>query len=92
MQDTDDEATKARDILRTMAGANAAPVLIEVPVNDIVATVFNRPVAAIDFDEAFGPGLLGKATGNTECGFKPKPRTCSSPLAPPVTVNLSIEG
>jgi len=59
VQDTDGEATKARDVLGTMAGANAAPVLIEVPVDNIAATVFDRPVAAIDFDDA-----------DTECGFK----------------------
>ena len=70
VQDTDGEATEARDVLGTMAGANAAPVLIEVPVDDIVATVFGRPLAAIDFDEALWPGWFGRTAGDTECGFK----------------------
>ena len=70
VQDTDGEATKARDVLGTMAGANAAPVFVEIPVDDVVAAVFDRPVAAIDFEEALGPGLFGRAAGDTQCRFE----------------------
>ena len=55
MKDTDGEAAEAGDVLGTVAGANAAAVLIEIPVDD--------PVAAIDFEQALWAGLFRRSAG-----------------------------
>ena len=70
VKDADGEAAQAGDVLGAVTGANAATILIEVPVDDIVATVFDGPMAAIDFEEALWPGLFGRAAGDTERGFE----------------------
>jgi hypothetical protein len=70
VKDTDGESAKAGEVRGTVAGSDAAPVLVEVPVDDIVATVFDGPVAAVDFDKTFWPGLFGRATRDPECGFE----------------------
>ncbi len=70
VKDTNGESAKAGDVLGTVSGANAAPILIEVPVDDLVATVFDGPMAAIDFEEALWSGLFGRAAGDPECGFE----------------------
>jgi hypothetical protein len=48
---SDGKTSEARDVFRAMAGADAAAVFIEIPVQDIVAAVFDAPVAAIDGEE-----------------------------------------
>ena len=70
VQDTDGEAPNARDVLGTVPCANAATLLIEVPVADLVTTDFDGPVAATDFEEALWPGLFARAAGDSESGFE----------------------
>ena len=53
----DGEAAQAGNVLGAVAGADAAAVLIVVPVEDVMATVFDRPVTAVDLKQASGIGL-----------------------------------
>jgi hypothetical protein len=47
-----------------VAGTNAATVLVIVPIQDIMAAVFNTPVTAIGVEDELGIGLIRGATGD----------------------------
>ena len=47
-----------------MAGADAAAVLVIVPVEDIVATVFDGPVPPVDLQYLLGVGLFRGLAGD----------------------------
>ncbi len=47
-----------------MTGADATAVFIIVPVDDVVTTVLNRPVTAVDLENPVRAGLLGGPTGD----------------------------
>ena len=49
--DSDGKTSEARDVFRAIAGAYATAVFIEIPVQDVVAAVFNAPVAAVNGKE-----------------------------------------
>ena len=71
---SDGKTSEARDIFRAIAGAYAAAVFIEIPVQDVVAAVLNAPVAPIDGKEFFCISLFwGSAGNNVGCigGFLP---------------------
>src|SRR2546429_3721032 len=55
----DGETAKPRDVFRAVTGADATAVFIIVPVDDVVTTVLNRPVTAVDFENLMRAGLLG---------------------------------
>ena len=61
--DPDGKAAESGDIFRAVAGAYSASVFI--PVEDIVATVFDAPVTAIYGKEPLGVCLLWSSTGDT---------------------------
>src|SRR5439155_1570208 len=52
------------DVFRAWTGADATAVFIIVPVDDVVTTVLNRPVTAVDFENLMRAGLLGGPTGD----------------------------
>ncbi len=60
---TNGEAAKPGDVLRTVAGTEATAVLIIFPIENIVATVLDRPVPTVDSENAVQIGLCGRATG-----------------------------
>ena len=62
--EADGKASESRDIFRAIAGANAATVFVEVPIDDVVAAILDAPVAAIDAQNCFGVGLLGGSAGD----------------------------
>lgn len=47
-----------------MARSYLASVFIVIPVDDVVTGIFNAPVAAIDFQNAVGIGLVWRLTGD----------------------------
>jgi len=47
-----------------VSGKNAASAFIEVPIQDVMTTVFDSPMAPVDLQEAFGTGFLGGPTGD----------------------------
>src|SRR5437879_13139445 len=59
----DGETAKPRDVFRAVTGADATAVFIIVPVDDVVTTVLNRPVSAVDFENLMRAGLLGGLAG-----------------------------
>lgn len=61
---TDGEAAQAGDVLGAMAGADAAAVLIVVPIEDVMTAIFDRPVATVDFEQAPSIGLFGGTAGD----------------------------
>jgi len=52
LDDPDREAPQASDILRAVTCADATAILIEIPINHIVAAIFDRPVTAVYFKDA----------------------------------------
>ena len=62
--DADREATQAADVLRAMSGLDATAVLVKVPVEDIVAAIFDDPMTAVDLQQALGVGLIAGAAGD----------------------------
>jgi len=64
LDQTDSEARQAGEVLGAVSGANAATVLVEVPIEDVVAAVFDGPVSAVDIEQAFGINLSRRAAGN----------------------------
>ncbi len=65
--DPDGKAAESGDIFRAVAGAYSASVLIEIPVEGLVATVFDAPVASIYGKEPLSGRvcLLWFSTGDT---------------------------
>ena len=64
LDDADGEAAQASDILGAVAGADAAAVLVIVPIEDVVAAIFDGPVATVDLEQALGIGMLGRAASD----------------------------
>jgi hypothetical protein len=44
LNDADGEAAQARDVLWAVACADTTSIFIEIPIDHIVAAIFNRPV------------------------------------------------
>lgn len=63
------KASEPADVLRTVSGANAAAIFIVIPVDDIMAAVFDAPVAAISSQNLLRIGLLRRVIGNAIGGF-----------------------
>ena len=61
--DSDGKPAEPGDVFRAVAGAYAAAVFIEIPVQDVVAAVFNDPVATVGGKHTLRVGLLGRSTG-----------------------------
>jgi len=62
LDDADGEAAQTGNILGAMADAVTAAILVEVPVDHIVATVFDGPVTAIGGEDALWAGLFRRRT------------------------------
>ncbi|MCI0732257.1 MAG: hypothetical protein L0Y38_00355, partial [Methylococcaceae bacterium] len=56
--DADGETSESCDIFRSMALANAAAIFIEIPVDDLMATVFDAPVSAVVVKNPSGNSLI----------------------------------
>jgi hypothetical protein len=67
--EADGESAESSDVFRAMASAYAAAVLVIVPIDDVMATVFDTPVATVGSEDALGVGLLGGSTGDAVGGF-----------------------
>jgi len=62
--EADGKTSESGDVFRAIAGAYAAAVFIEVPIQDIVAAVFNAPVTTIDGEELLGVCFIGFSAGD----------------------------
>lgn len=66
----DGEAAKPSDIFWAVAGTDAAAVLIIVPIENIMATVLDGPLPAVDLEHALRGGLLWGPTGEAIGDFQ----------------------
>ena len=65
----DGEAAQAGDVFRAVAGADAAAVFIIIPIENVMATVLDDPMSAIDLENALRAGLGGGSTGEAVGDF-----------------------
>ena len=66
----DREATQARHVFGAIARADTAAILIEVPIDDIVAAIFDGPMAAIGGQDTPWVGLFWRTAGDPQGGFQ----------------------
>ncbi|MDZ7581923.1 MAG: hypothetical protein U5R30_15395 [Deltaproteobacteria bacterium] len=69
LDDADGKTPKASNVFRAMAGSYPAAVFVIVPVDNVVATVFDAPVAAVGGQNAFGIGLFRGTAGDAVGDF-----------------------
>ena len=62
--EADREPSEPRDVFGTVPGPDAAPVFIEVPVENRVATILNAPMAPIGLENLLGISLVRGAAGH----------------------------
>ena len=67
--DTDSESTQPGNILRSVTGAYTAAVFVIVPIDNIMAAIFDAPVSAVDGKHVFRVGLVRRSTCNAICDF-----------------------
>jgi hypothetical protein len=63
------ETAQPGHIFRTMARAYAAAVFVIVPIDNVMATVFDTPVPPVGGKDALGVGLLRGSAGDAVGGF-----------------------
>ena len=51
-----------------MAGADATAIFVVVPIDDVVAAIFDTPVSAVGLEQALRVGLLGGSAGDAVSG------------------------
>ncbi len=64
LDDANGKTAQSCDVFRSMAGSYSAAVFVVVPVNDVMATVFDSPVAAVGGKYALRISLFRRSAGN----------------------------
>jgi len=64
LDDANGKTTQSCDVFRSIADSYSTAVFVVVPVNDVMATVFDSPVASIGGKYATGIGLFRRSAGN----------------------------
>jgi hypothetical protein len=67
--EADREAAQPGDIRRAMSCPDAAAVFVVVPINHVVASVFDAPMFAVSLKDFLGMSLLGRAVGHSVNDF-----------------------
>jgi len=60
------KAAQPGDVFRPVSFSDTAAVLVEVPVDDVMAFVFDAPMAAVYGQQAFGVGLFDRPAGDAQ--------------------------
>lgn len=68
--DTDGKSAQSCDIFRSIACSDTASVFVIIPVDDVMAAVFDAPVAPVGSKDLFGAGLLRGPTGDAIGDFR----------------------
>ena len=63
--ETDGEAAQPGDVRGAMSCPNAAAVFMVIPINHIVATVFDAPMPTVCLKDFLGISLFGRAAGHS---------------------------
>ena len=61
--DSDGEAAKSGHVFRTRTCPYATAIFIIVPINDVMAAIFDGPVLPVYFERMLWVGLFGSSTG-----------------------------
>ena len=69
LDDAYGETAQSGHVFRTIASSYAAMVFVIVPIDNVMATVFDTPVSPVGGKNAFGIDLRRGATGNAVGGF-----------------------
>ena len=69
LDDSDGESPETSDVFWTVASAYPRAVFVVVPVDDIMAAIFDGPVAPVCFKNTLGVGFVWEATGNAVGDF-----------------------
>ena len=69
LDDADGETAQPGNVFRAIARAYAAAVLVIVPVENVMATVFDAPVATVGGKNTLSVGLLGGSAGDAVGNF-----------------------
>ena len=69
LNDADGKTTQSSHIFRTIASSYTAAIFVIVPIDNVMATVFDAPVAAVGGKNALGVGLFRSSAGNTISDF-----------------------
>jgi hypothetical protein len=56
--DADGESSESSDVFRAVTGADSAAIFVIIPINDVVATIFDTPMAPVCIEKLLGVGLL----------------------------------
>ena len=67
--DADGESPQSSDIFRTITSTYAATVFIIVPIDNVMTTVFDAPVAAVGGENVLSVGLLRSTAGDAIGNF-----------------------
>ena len=67
--DGNGESPQTRNIFWTVTRAYAATVLVIVPINNVMAAVFDAPVAPVCFKYLLSIGLFGSSTSDAVGDF-----------------------
>jgi hypothetical protein len=65
----DSEEAKPGDVFRAVAGTDETAVLLIVPIENVVATVLDRSVPAVDLENALRVSLLSGSAGKAVADF-----------------------
>ena len=63
LDEADGKTAEPGDVFRAVSGAYPASIFVIVPIDDVMATVFDAPVATVCGKDMVRVGLLGCATG-----------------------------
>jgi hypothetical protein len=69
LDDADGETAQGSEVLGAVPGTDGAAILVPVPVEAVVAAVFDGPVTAVVGQHAGGAGGLRGVAGESEDGF-----------------------
>ena len=69
LDDANGETAQPGNVFRAMASAYAAAVFVIVPIDNVMATVFDAPVATVGGKNALSVGLLGGSAGDAVGDF-----------------------
>ncbi|MDO8785819.1 MAG: hypothetical protein Q7J12_06330, partial [Syntrophales bacterium] len=65
----DGESPQPCDIFGAVAGADSTPVFIIVPIDNVMTTIFNRPMATVNIEDTLWAGWLCRSTGDAVSDF-----------------------
>ena len=60
LDQADGKTPETRDVFRAVPGADAAAIFVVVPIEDVMACIFDGPVPAVDLEDVLGSASCGE--------------------------------